>query len=269
MHLSKNVLKTTCSFWISDKQVDSFFDTIDLFFILGVGRSGTTLLARLLGADPAASVFHEPISDDFKAFVQAHKSEMAARQYLSTFRKKMMYLLVRHRKIAIYGEVNSALRYHGDALRRCFPHAKLLHLVRDPRDVVRSLYSRKHYTAKGKDHHLLSPASDDPLAGSWQEMSRFAKLCWLWVDANRRLRRDVGRLLHFEKLITDYSYFKSEVENYLNLDVGKEGWLQAVERPANPTDAHMLPPWPQWSAEMKQTFLDICADEMSACGYTV
>ncbi|MBE0585598.1 MAG: sulfotransferase, partial [Desulfofustis sp.] len=233
MYFSKNVLKTTCRFWISDAQVDAYFNAINLFFILGVGRSGTTLLARLLDNHPAVTVFHEPISDDFKAFVQAHKSASAAQQYLQTFRKKMMYLLVRNRNITTYGEVNSALRYHGAALRQCFPQAKLLHLVRDPRDVVRSLYSRKHYTAQGKDHHLLAPRSDDPLAGSWREMSRFARLCWLWVDANRRLRGDVGRLLHFEKMIGDYSYFHSEVEVYLNLSVGEDRWRQAIERPAN------------------------------------
>lgn len=252
---------------VSDRFIRSWFHNKNMFFVLGMGRSGTQFLAELLNHDDSANVFHEPVREDFDAFVKAHKSNEAALNYIKSFRRRKMFGLVKRQTITSYGEVNSALRYHASALKAVFPQAKLLHLVRDGRDVVRSVMARQHYTASSSAHHELSPAQDDPLFDTWCGLSRFEKICWLWVDANRRLRQNIEHCVRFEQLVNDYAYFRDQLEHHLGVQIGQTKWSDAVNKPSNTTQKFALPAWQKWDSSLIKTFDRICGDEMKQFGY--
>jgi len=274
MGLSKNIIKTKLKFWISNKEVNEWFSSREVFFILGMGRSGTKFLSELLGTDKTALVFHEPITEDFESTVAAHKSNSNAEEYIKSYRKKRMYLLAidhlrssPYKIIRIYGEINSALRFHAGALQKFFPNAKILHLVRDGREVVRSIMARKHYTKTGVGHHSLAPREDDFFFCEWDRLTRFEKVCWLWADANKRLRENVRRYVQFEKLISDYSYFHENIESYIEIDIGEEQWSKAVKKPENVTKAHVFPHWTEWDTSLMKSFNNICGGQMVELGY--
>lgn len=266
--------------WVTRNQIKIKFDTLpvkdcvnkwflerNIFFLLGIGRSGTKFLSELLNDDKNAIVFHEPIPEDFDAFCTAHKDKKSAFRYINKYRKKKMYSLVKDVDVKTYGEVNSALRYHVEALTKCFPHAKTLHLVRDGRDVVRSFMSRVHYTKRSKGHHALRPSKRDPMHLNWDRLSRFERICWLWADANRCARQHLNRYVKFENVISKYKYFEENIENYLGLQIGREKWIEAINRPKNSTSQFTLPHWSEWDERLSESFERICGAEMRIYGY--
>ena len=217
MLISRNTIKMPFKFWITKKKVDNWYRNKNVFFITGVGRSGTKFFAGLLKKEKNSLVFHEPIYEDFKAIVQAQKNPKKALKYIRSFRKKRIYSLNKDKSPTTYGEVNSNLRYHVKAIIQTFPHAKILHIVRDGRDVVRSFMARKHYTNDGVKHHSMSPRKADPFYNEWNSLTRFEKICWFWTDGNRVIRTYTNNFVKFENLISDYSYFKSKIESFLKI----------------------------------------------------
>lgn len=267
MFFSTKILKTKLKFWISDQQIDDWYKSKTIFFMLGVGRSGTNYFSNFLSQADNAIVYHEPIKEDFTAFVEAHKFPESASEYINGFRKKHIYEITSKIDVQIYGETNSALRYHAAALKQAIPEAKYLHLIRDGRDVVRSIMARKHYTNSKQGHHELMPKEDDPLYSKWGTLSRFEKICWLWADGNRQLRQDISQTLYFEKLINDYDYFHKNIVEDIGIDIDQALWHKNTNTPQNVTKSFSMPRWQDWDKSLIASFDKICGEEMEIHGY--
>lgn len=243
------------------------FERVNVFFLLGMGRSGTNFFASLLKRCPAALVYHEPMDEDFIALEEAHESFDNALSYLKYFRLQRMHKLIQGQDIHHYGEANSNLRFHARAIREVMPNARLLHLVRDGREVVRSVMERRHYTPGTSGHHALQPLPSDPLYERWDELSRFEKVCWLWADANRRLAEDVPNWVSFESLVGDYDYFKENLLDFIGLEMSEAQWSEIVRAPTNVTKKFTFPPWQEWDVSQNAAFDAICGKQMSRFGY--
>ena len=267
--MSEKKLKTYLHFWISNKKIDDWAKSKNIFFILAIGRSGTRFFSGLLNQIKEAYVVHEPVPDDFYAHQRAFHSEKDAYNYIMRFRKREIYLRIRDMKIAAYGEVNSALRRHCRALKKAFPNAKFLHLIRDGRDVVRSMMSRKTMTEGDPNTRLIFPPEGDPWRGLWSRMSRFEKICWYWQVENNYLRHNISRTVQFEKLISDYRYFKENLLTPLDLRLSEDVWKAEVNRPVNITRSFVIPHWKAWDNEMVEKFNNICGEEMKENGYDI
>jgi len=254
-------------FWIKDESVDEWFRDKKIFFILSIGRSGTKWLADLLNKDPRALVVHEPFIEAIphqKAFHNPREAE----RYILKFRKKEIYVRIRKLDIDIYGEVNSFLRRHCETLKKAFPSAIILHLVRDGRSVVRSMYSRETMLPNAYDTKYIYPKPDDPYYKKWSNMTRFEKLCWYWAVENQYLYECCkGKIIQFEKILSDYRYFREKILQPLGLRIPKKIWEKAVKMPKNPSAYYKLPHWREWNQWMKEKFEEICGDIMRKCGY--
>lgn len=257
------------SLFVTQKQWEEWMPAWRFFFILANGRSGTNFLANLLNQAQGAYVFHEPVLEDFYAYFKAFYDPGQAEKYMRGFRKKEIYLRMRNMRGGIYGEVNGVLRCHADAIKNVFPGSTLIHLVRDGRDVIRSTMSRSTMTIKSPFSMGVSPADGNVWKTRWREMDRFSRICWLWQEENVRLRKSVWRLAQFEKIISNYDYFYEEVLAPCNLSMSRKIWEAAVKSPRNVTNKFEMPKWDDWSPEQKKTFLDICGEEMSMCGYNL
>lgn len=254
-------LKVNMYFWIDETEIEKWFNTKNMFFILSIGRSGTQFLSNLLNNAPRALVVHEPFIETIPHQEAFHSPEKAE-GYIQNFRKKEIYLRVHKLDIDTYGEVNSFLRRHCEALKKAFPKATLLHLVRDGRDVVRSMYSRETMEPGAYDTKRIYPKEEDPWRDEWPRMSRFEKLCWYWMIENKYLRECIGKTVQFEKIISDYEYFRKNVLKPLNLEIPKESWEKEVNKPKNVTKTYKLSHWSKWDKEKKEIFERICGEEM-------
>ncbi len=240
----------------------------DFFFILALGRSGTNFLANFLSQAQDAYVFHEPVLEDFNAYVKAFYSPADAAKYIQGFRKREIYLRMRCIESGVYGEVNSNLRRHAEAIKNAFPNATLLHLVRDGRDVVRSLIPRRIMTVKDPIATRIHPKDLDPWKTQWREMDRFSRLCWLWQVENSYLRTTIGKPVQFEKILSSYEYFSSQILEPCGIQIDKRDWENAIAHPRNTTREFSMPKWNEWTAEQQKIFREICGEEMEQCGYS-
>ncbi len=251
---------------VRDQDVERWASTKVIFFGLGMGRSGTSFLSRLLGSAADAHVVHEPVPEDFDAYQRAFRDGREAVRYLR-FRKREIYLRARRSDAHAYGEVNSVLRRHAVALKHAFPDAFLFHLVRDGRDVVRSMYSRGTMSATDATTRAIRPPKSDRYEGSWENMKRFERCCWYWQAENAYLRANAGPLVRLEEVLSDYGILRDSLLAPLKLKISEDLWKQAVETPENATRRLALPHWSEWEARRRESFVKICGEEMRCCGY--
>jgi hypothetical protein len=260
-------LRRARTLFVSEAQLEAFRASTDVFFVLGIGRSGTTFLADLLDRVEKASVQHEPLDRDFRAHQEAFRDPERAFDYVDRFRAPDICLRAQAEDAEVYGEVNSVLRRHAEALQAAFPEAGFLHLVRDGRDVVRSMYSATAMLEGDPNTQDIYPREGDPYADEWPQMSRFERVCWYWRVENRYLRQYIDAFVRFEDVLASHEGFREGLLEPLGLELPEPVWAEAVDRPKNPTRDYDLPAWPDWNEERKQAFAEICGEEMRAFGY--
>lgn len=256
-------------FWITKKRVNSWFDDKKIFFILAIGRSGTFFFYHLLNKAKYTHVVHEPVKSDNRSYEEAFFNEKKAFRYFKNFRKKEIFLRCKNEDFKTYGEVNSVLRRHCNAIKEVFPNAVIFHLVRDGRDVVRSMMARKTMLRGDRNTKRIKPPKSNPWYDKWDTMNRFERLCWYWDVENRYMIENIDRIIYFEKLLSDYDYFNKNLLEPLNLEITKETWENEISAPKNITKKHAIPRWNEWCPEKLKSFYEICGETMQVLGYKV
>ncbi|MDH3627644.1 MAG: sulfotransferase [Acidobacteriota bacterium] len=255
------------------------------FFIVAMGRSGTHFLSALLQSDPRAVVHHEPSAWDPRLHMLRNVSP-DNRALDDALEERFRPLLAAAGDVPIYGETNSLLRFQIDWLRRRFDPT-FIHLVRDGRAYVRSVWTRPAYTSYELEGPIV-PGNDDPFAERWSSMDRFQRLCWSWRHTNEFIESRVDRPVRFEDLLKDYEVFRTQVLQPTGVEVGQATWEREVKRPSNTSRQYRvknrlrrwirgnaimpeiapLPPWSDWSSQRKEQFQEICGAMMERYGYT-
>lgn len=241
------------------------------FFVLGYGRSGTQWLSQTLALDPHALVLHEPDApEDMEVMQAAMHDEASGIAYFERYRKHRIAARIRESGAPVYGEVNGMLRYHYRAIAKTIPDAAILSICRDARNVVRSVMSRPFYVAGARGAFNLAPVPHESVFAEWNTFDRFAKICWNWADSYDRLLREVPphRHVQFEKLLTDYAYFRSKVLEPTGVMIDEAIWKNAASTPSkNATQEHKASEWSEWSRQERDTFDQICGPVMRRLGY--
>ncbi len=246
-----------------------FLESRSPFLITSTGRTATKWLAALLDGAAGACVAHEPVPDEQHALFEALRTPPSAEKYLRSFRLRDMALRARDGRARVYGEVNSALRFHVQALQNLMPGMRMIHLVRDGRDVVRSVLTKR---ARGQEllyYHSLRPPELDSWTARWDELSEFEQVCWGWQFENAWLRRHIPLYVRFEDILTSFDAFEKGVLEPLGLSIERSAWERSAERPRNTSETFSIPHWSAWPPEMAQQFRAICEPEMQAYGYAL
>ena len=198
-------------------------------------------------------------------------SDAEAREYIYQMRKG----LVEDLDSSIYVESSGHMYGALDLLKEVFPHSKIVFIIRDPRDFVRSALNTLEYILYGPlDINFLqlslraSYLENDPYAQKWPQMSKFEKYCWYYNYLNNfvfsRLEgHDDFKVYRFEDLFdpqereqyfTDMLKFSSTFEDGLNKEVTYQPQLMDQKVHSN-AKKKKFPKWPEWS-QAKAKILD-------------
>jgi hypothetical protein len=256
---------------VSEQKIFQWLSTRQIFFVVSTGRTGTKWLAELLNQHTDALVEHEPVPTEQLAHKTALLNGVTSDNYIKKFRLKEIYIRVakEHPDLKTYGEVNGALRRHIVPIRKYVPNVKLIHLVRDGRDVVRSVVSRGTFSGRHPVYYDFRPPIVDEYSKRWEVLPEFEKTCWIWQWENAYMRQHITHCARFEDITSSYDLFNKQILKPLDLDLRENVWKKEANRPQNVSLKYVLGKWDQWTSEQKEQFAHICGKEMEHYGYEI
>ena len=251
-------------------------------FIVSSGRTGTQFLAHYLDANYDDVVArHEPPPSRLlrlasHARLDGALSRSTLRRLLERYRRRSLSRL----DATLYVESNPFLAGFADVLDEVFEAATLIHVVRDPRDYVRSAMNHGLGTGwKGLANRWLpywypkvERALDlrEPLDWPMRAAAH-------WSLVNARLR-DAGAgmehylCLHYEGIFDSERSGLRALCRALDLpfrDENDEREQLAVSpaQPINRATLDELPDWREWTPERCRSLQRLCGAQMQSYGY--
>jgi LPS sulfotransferase NodH len=272
-----------------------------MFFVVGRGRSGTTLLCQLLDRHPAVCVSPEALfimslhrryrsaSWDVQA-VRRFVRDLWTEERMTRWRLDESRLLARLQELArsgrasfslvcaevyaeharsrgkedasLFGDKNPHYALFVESLAAIFPRARFLHMVRDHRDNVLS-YQRVGF-----------------------DLSSISGLAYRWREYNRRIlahREELGeryRRVRFEDLVTRQTETLTSVCDFLGIELRPEMTNAPATMPVaslpwhaglrGPVDAGQADKWVDAMPEPDVRLADLlCRDPADELGYGV
>lgn len=210
-----------------------------LVFVVGSPRSGTTFVAGAIGGQPGFVDLGEvlPLKAELPELVSLPIDAAAQRLRAILERVRLLGLARGSRAV----EQTPETAFLVEAARLAYPHARVVHVVRDGRDVVCSLLERGWLSPERTDTDDAR-LSFGPHTRFWVEEERrdefprvsdATRAAWMWRRYLTTARRHDGALeLRYEALAADPEAAATEVALFLGSDPGPlaEGFAEVHAR---------------------------------------
>lgn len=256
----------------------SFLDwqNIRVYFIVSTGRTGTKFLAEFLNKFEGIEARHEPRPHFLKLANEYAVGKIdfdTTKKRIGRLRKIILREL-RKLNADVYVESNNRLFSLIPVLRAIFKDSKIIHIVRDGRDIVRSGMSRMWY--KPDDPFSRIKATDfpgDPYFEEWGNMSRFEKICWWWQKKDSFIYEAVKDrkdciTVRFEDIFDsdrDYSGMRT-IMDFMNLNTNIELNANVMSK-VHSSHSYETPHWKNWEVHLRHKFMNIAGQHMKRYGY--
>jgi len=239
-----------------------------MYFFLSTARSGSKWLSQILDiATPLHSRHEFSLNHRYQdealkeekrtgnGFVQlmqnqdeCHDLLIESRAWIESFKED-------------YAEANVYLPHVDEAFSEAFPDATVVHLHRDPKDVVRSIMNRDWYDTPQDDKH---PVFEKPT--HWDTLSQFEKCCWYVRNTHQHLIDKCNTRLQFEKMVTDIDHLANQLHQ-LKIPFYPRLAKALFEQRINENRYYGFPAYPKWTAQQKSQFQDIMNPVNLELGY--
>ena len=241
--------------------------------IVSSGRTGTQFLAHYFDANyPSVVARHEPrprylLRIASNAHAAGALPDAAVARLLEAKRRRVDRLAA-----DLYVESNPFLWGAVDVFGSVFERASVVHVVRDPREQVRS--SLNHGTGRGRKRlaGLVVPYWYPKLPPGEASSDWFARAASFWRIVNERLRDDGRacaryRLVHYEALFDSGNSGLRELCEWLALPFRGSGSPVDPALRINRAEGQVLPGWRTWSDAQCATLHRLAGPLMAEYGY--
>ena len=249
-------------------------------FIVSTGRTGTQFLAHFFSENCAkVKSVHEPYpSRRFRILSNMYRvGKIKKSSIILAFKHSRKYILKDNPNYDHYIESNNFLYGFTGVLNEIIKDAKIIHIIRDPRDYIKShlnhgVFKGKKLIAKKflpfwfmnvrRDLKIQKKLSEyEVLAGRWVIVNKFIEETCKGNDNYKMFKyedlfgenrnQNLYELAKFIGLPADEIDFKDE---YKKLNAGKK---------------NIANKWNTWSKEELESVYDICGDMMNYFGYEI
>jgi hypothetical protein len=258
-------------------------------FVVAHPRSGTTLLAELFNAGGERIAEHE-----YLAKLSTMGVSLPTMFYEGRAERAAVASLLDHYQYSptpgVRIDSNWKLTWILGPLLERYPQARVLHLVRDPAETVRSGYNLDYYGALRHTEEFAGDHQRNYWLGwmpriaraDWESLSPFARNCTFWVESQRLLREGLAshpRVLRarLEDLVADrlllaqvFDFFEVPLppaERLLPLLAQKVNDRREIKARVAAHRHDVLPARDAWPAEIERQYTSICGAEAAALGY--
>ncbi len=253
------------------------WSNIEVCFIISTGRTGTKFLGNFFGKFENVLSVHEP-DPTFRnlsiKFAKGRCSFNSAKEVIEVNRRAMCRKVKRN-DCKVYIESNPRMFSLIKPLIEVFSKPKIVHIVRDGRDFVRSGMSRYYgrFYSDDDPYPRLKACDfpDDDYYEGWEELSDFEKISWYWKKRDQMIYKDIegysnSITVRFEDIFyktKEYDGLK-EICKFLGLDENKSISIfkSMQENNINASKDYGIPHWTKWDKKRKEMFDRIAGDHM-------
>ncbi len=248
-------------------------------FFLSTGRCGTRWFTELLQTEKKLDVHHNTHPELYEQSLLAYKlfktgkfSDPDVRSLLSevifSARQELMTETASHNHRFV--ETNNRITFFTSTLAELFPHARFVHLYRDPAGFVKSGMNRNWYNDSRYDYARPFPTLE-PDQSHWKDWSRVEKISWLWRETNQMIDRQLNELpsdryrrFNFSDLSTDSV---RELLHWLEIDIDSNTISAQLDKKVNAQKSGDFPSYPEWPNRDREDFLSQCGDYATYLGF--
>lgn len=264
---------------LKHRQLHCFDDRHPCVFVLSTGRVGTQTLASLFQLAPNVLSYHEPMPSLYglSKLSYEYTDDILARKvlreaFLSLREERISYSLARGKG---YVETSPQATFLAPVILEALPNVRFIHVVRDPRYVVRSGMRRQWYDSNPADGTRIVPRADSVICLQWKGYNAFQKNLWLWAETNRWILNFSSGLSAYRiLLIRSEDVFAAHEETIRNLYAfigvpvpSRRKIMGVLSKKLNAQVRGTFQEPSGWTKEMRTNLTAIAGDTANVLGY--
>jgi len=259
---------------------------IKVSVIVSTGRTGTKYFAQLFSSHKNYIAKHEPApicNVQGFSYLKGEIGDDELMKFLLKGRKKI-YNEIRKAERNSYLESNGGLIFLIPFLDKIFPNLRVAHIIRDPRDIVRSGCSRTEELEgelslkyENENSWLIKSYElpNDKYKDHWHQMDMPERFMWMWNLKNQYAdnivqRSEAMQTFRFEDVFSDELQMANIID-FLSFE-NEAPWTHSeikerIARPVNQTTQFQFPDYDDWSLELRDKLEQHCGVLMKKYKY--
>lgn len=249
--------------------------------MISTGRTGTKFFAELLDVHYAQVKSHH--ASRYSTLINVISNANLMKILPVDILEGIWVLLKKGERLAcrkpIYFDANNHLYALPYLAPRLYPNMKVIHIIRDPRDYVRSHLGWALNRPKSHLANFWLPfwqpngyLAGDMTRRQWSGLDMLERFSWIWLYKNRVIEKIKDGMTPFLQLKFECFFRKFDIDAYKELIqfIGlpfKGETLEEFQTPKNQSRRAPFGRWPKWSDKQCAKLDRICGEFMRKHDY--